>query len=229
MKIKKIITQQNKFFNLKLLKTKIYTEKLGYPKRKLIELSLKKAFHIIYKFHATNKKILFFGAPLKKNTQIKHLLKSTKHTFLPKEVWVNGAISNSFSIIKHLFKRQKLGNFNKKKSKFLFKLNIKYDLIIVLNKNFNELELKEFLSKRIPIITIDSNVNSLNSNSSTYKILGNFNTNNKKIQDNYFYTILKTIFKKAKKNKKIYSSKKRRFINNKKNEFFKKASTNTLI
>ena len=194
MKIKKIITTQNKLFNLKLLKTKNYTKLFFYNiKIKTIKLSLKKSLDIIYKFHTTNKKILFIGTPLKKNKQIKKLLKNTKHTFLPEKMWVNGAMSNSSSIIRHLFKKQKLDNFKKKKPKLKFK----YNLIVFIKELSNESLLKELLFKQIPIISLSNNANF---NSATYKTLGNFYLNYKqKSQNNYFFTILNNIFKKAKK------------------------------
>ena len=214
MKIKRIIAKPNKLFSLKLLKTKIYTEKkLNTIKIKMLKLSFKKAFHIIYKFHIMNKKILFVGTPIKENKQIKQLLKNTTHTFLPKSVWIDGAISNSSSIIKHLFKRHKLKNLSKKKSTVLFRLNRKYDLIVILNNSLNKTALKESLNKRVPIISVNYYLNSLSFNPSTYKILDNFNSDRNKTRNHYFYTILNTIFKKAKKNKKkIIFSKKRRFV-----------------
>ena len=82
MKLHKI--NFNKVFNLKLLKTKVYTKqkKINHNKNKMVELHLKKAFSIIYKYHTTNKKILFIGTPVNKNQQFNHLLLNTNHIFI---------------------------------------------------------------------------------------------------------------------------------------------------
>ena len=117
---------------------------------------------------------------MKENRRLKHLLVNTHHTFLPESMWINGAISNSSAIIKHLFKQPKLNTSNKKKSDYLFKINNNYNLIIVLNEKSNNLILKESLTKRIPIISLNCSDNLLNFNPATYKILGNFSLEHKK-------------------------------------------------
>jgi hypothetical protein len=200
----KINTKQKNLFNLQLLKTKINTKqkKIKNINIKTLELHLKKALHIIYKFHTANKKILFIGTPSKKRNQLKYLLNKTQHTFLPKSIWIDGAISNSSSIIKHLFKRHQLNNIAKKKLDYLFKLNKNHNLIVVFNGTSNHSALKEIFSSRIPIISLNYDSTCLNFNPSTYKILGDFNLEYKKTRNNYFYRLLSNLFKKAEKNKK---------------------------
>ena len=199
MKLHKI--NFNKVFNLKLLKTKVYTKqkKINHNKNKMVELHLKKAFSIIYKYHTTNKKILFIGTPVNKNQQFNHLLLNTNHIFIPEFIWINGTISNSYYIFKHLFKQSKLNPMNKKKSNYLFKLDNTYNLIVILNEKLNNIVLKEALTKGIPIISLNCNDTLLNFHPATYQILGNFDLINKKTRNNAFYNILKSILKKAKK------------------------------
>jgi len=66
MKIEKIKNIKNKILKLKLIQTKIYDKKqyLNNIKIEDIEFRLKKILYIIYKYHISNKKILFIGNPL---------------------------------------------------------------------------------------------------------------------------------------------------------------------
>lgn len=214
MKIKKLNSNYKKLFNLKILKTKIFSrsEKIKNIKTNKIELYLKKVFHIIYKFHTADKKILFIEKDTQKNNELKRLVGKTKHTILPSSVWMAGAINNSLSIIKHLVADNRLIKSKKQKSNTLFnKINKHYDLIVILDNTFNPTTLKEFLGRHAPIITLNSNIDSLRFYTATYKILGNFNLKYKKTRNDFFYTILNSIFKKAQKFKYFKRQQQNRF------------------
>ena len=154
MKIATLRKYKTKLLRLKLLKTKIYKnkKKIDYLYLKNIEVRLKKILHIIYRFHATNKKILFIGTPLKLDKQIKQLLKRKKHSFIPESIWMNGVITNSKSSFKHLLKRHSFTN--DATSEFLFDLKNRINLIVILNENFNQVALKESSLKRVLTILL---------------------------------------------------------------------------
>jgi len=220
MKIKKIEKYQNKLLKLKLIQTKIYNKKqhLNNIKIEDIEYRLKKIFYIIYKYHIFNKRVLFVGAPLTINSQIKNLVKFTKHILIPKDIWVRGAISNKISCFKHLSKNQKASN--NKISELLFQLRKSIDLIVIFGESENLNVLNEGYVSRIPIISINSNFNT-QQNKPTYKVPGNFRFTNKKVLDNFFYSILISTLKKGNNYKKI--AKKRNTVRS-----YKKSSFNSL-
>ena len=65
MKLNKITIYQSKLFKLKLIQTKIYKKnEHNFIKIEEIYSRLKKALHIIYKYHINNKRIVFIGTPL---------------------------------------------------------------------------------------------------------------------------------------------------------------------
>ena len=197
MKINNLNLNSKKLFNLRLLKTGVGLEKINSNKIKAIELHIKKALHIIYKFHIANKRILFIEGNFKEKNQLKNLLAKTSHTFLPRTVWVNGAIGNSVSILKHLVRRHHLKKTKKNESQDLFKISKNYNLIVLLDEKSNFSVLTESLKKRVPIIILNSKKISLNFNAGTYNMLVNFGL--KKSRNNTFYAILTSLFKKAKK------------------------------
>ena len=206
MKIKKITKYQNKLLKLKLIKTKIYNKKqhLNNIKIEDIEYRLKKIFYIIYKYHIFDKRILFVGAPLNVNSKIKNLFKNTKHILIPKSVWIRGAISNKKSCFKHLSKNHKISK--NKLSELLFQLKKSIDLIIIFEESNNLNVLDEGYISRIPIISLNSNLE-IQYNKSSYKVPGNFQFTNKKIRDNFFYSILISTLKKGNKHKRIMKKK----------------------
>lgn len=202
MKIATLKKYKTKLLKLKLLKTKIYKnkKKFNYLYLKNIEIRLKKILHIIYKFHATNKKILFVGTPLKLSKQIRQLLKRKKHSFIPESVWMSGVITNSESSFKHLFKKHTFTNDTTLKP--LFNLKNQIDLIIILNENFSQAALKESSLKRVTTISLNSEYDTFNFNLATYKVSGNYNFTRKIIRNNFFFLLLNSIFKKAERLKK---------------------------
>ena len=197
MKIITLTKYKTKLLKLKLLKTKVYRNKknFNYALLKTIETRLKKALHVVYKFHVANKKILFIGTPLQLNNKIKQLLKYKKHSFIPESIWMNGIITNSKASFKHLLKRH-IGS-NNKLSKFLFNLKNQVDLIVILNEKANLSALGESSLKRVPIISLDSNYSLSNRNLTTYKVIGSYRFVNKNIRNNLFFLLLSSLLKKA--------------------------------
>ena len=169
--------------------------------------------HVIYKFHANNKKILFVGTPFKLNNQIKQLLKGKKHSFVPESVWMGGVITNAASSFKHLVKRHAMSN--DRTSRLLFSLRNQADLIIVLNENCNITALTEGSLKRVPTISLNTTYNLTDSSLSTYKVPGNYNFSTKEVRTNLFFLLLNSLLKKAERarenqiNQKGFKRKKR--------------------
>jgi ribosomal protein S2 len=196
MKIKNIIKYKNKLLKLKLIKTKIYKKKDHLTNTRIedIEYRLKKALHVIYKYHINNKRILFIGVPVHTDKETKNLINSTKHTFIPESAWVNGIITNKISCSKYLSENPKATA--NKSSKLLLTLRSKSDLVVVFDKVTDKDALNESYLARIPIISLNCDLNLLE-NKSTYKIPGNFNFTKKKVRNDFFFSILKATFKKA--------------------------------
>src|SRR6478672_3789437 len=128
MKIVKITKYRSKLVKLKLIKTKIYKKNNhDFIKIEDIISRLKKALHIIYKYHTNNKRILFVGTPSHLDEKLKNLIKSTKHIYVPESVWMNGILTNQQSCFKYLFKNQE--SINRKISTILFETKKRSDLI----------------------------------------------------------------------------------------------------
>jgi ribosomal protein S2 len=196
MKIKNITKYKNKLLRLKLIKTKIYKNEdlLINTRIEDIEYRLKKALHIIYKYHIYNKRILFVGVPESTSKEIKYLINNTKHTFIPESTWINGILTNKMSCFKYLSKNPKAANSNT--SKLLFKLRNKSELIVIFDKVMDTTALNEGYVARIPIISLNCDFANLKAKS-TYKVPGNFKFTKKKVRDNFFFSVLKATFKKA--------------------------------
>jgi ribosomal protein S2 len=196
MKIKNIIQYKNKLLKLKLIKTKIYKKKDHLINTRIedIEYRLKKALHVIYKYHINNKRILFIGVPVHTDKETKSLINSTKHTFIPESTWINGIITNKVSCFKYLSENTKA--IANKSSKLLFKLKNKSDLIVVFDEVTDKDALNEGYLARIPVISLNCDLNLLK-NKSTYKVPGNFKFTKKKVRNDFFFSILKATFKKA--------------------------------
>jgi ribosomal protein S2 len=80
---------------------------------------------------------------------------------------VNGIITNKISCFKYLSENPKAAN---KSSKLLFKLRNKSDLVVVFDKVTDKDALNESYLARIPVISLNCDLNLLK-NKSTYKIL----------------------------------------------------------
>jgi len=193
MKIVKITKYRSKLVKLKLIKTKIYKKNNhDFIKIEDIISRLKKALHIIYKYHTNNKRILFVGTPSHLDEKLKNLIKSTKHIYVPESVWMNGILTNQQSCFKYLFKNQE--SINRKISTILFETKKRSDLIVILDSSINTGALNEGYLTRTPVISLNSSNLDIKS---SYKIPGNFKFTNKKTRNNFFYSMLKATFKKA--------------------------------
>jgi ribosomal protein S2 len=196
MKIKKIEQHSTKLMKLKILQTKIYDKKQYLTNNKIedIEYRLKKIFYIVYKYHIFNKRILFVGLPSTMNSKITNLLKSSKHISIPENIWVRGAISNKKACFKHISKHNKTSST--KISELIFQLKKSIDLVIFFEKSANPDVLNESYISRIPVISISNNLDIQNVKAS-YKVSGNFHFDNKKVLDNFFYSLLFATLKKG--------------------------------
>lgn len=216
MKVNKITRYQSKLIKLKLIKTKIYKKNdNNFIKIEDIISRLKKALHIIYKYHINNKRISFIGTSLYLDEKLKSLLKNTKHTYIPESAWMNGIFTNQQSCFRYLSKNQK--SINRKIYTILFKTKKKSDLIIIMDSSVNLNALNEGYLTRTPIISLNLNFLDNLDVKSSYKIPGNFKFTNKKIRNNFFYSMLEAIFKKAQIN-----SEKEKKIKHIKIPFFRK-------
>ena len=145
---------------------------------------------------------MFLGTPLQIIPQFKKVLINTKHFVIPKSVWMNGVITNKVLFFKHLSKNTKITN--NKISEFIFQFKKNIDLIVLFNNSFKNALNEGYLAK-IPIISLNSNLNVQNLKIN-YKIPGDFKFSNKQILDNFFYSILITVLKKGNKSKKFYNN-----------------------
>ena len=207
MKIRKIKKFQYTLLKLNLIKDQVYKKKIqknNYDdvfniKTEIIELHLKRALQIIYKYHINHKKILFIGVPQNFQKKFSNILKKTKHIAIPKSIWINGVLSNRSAIFRHLYlKRQK--NIEKKMRlqnktiSFLMSVIRQPDLIIIFNQDLEKNALNETYKLKLPIITLNSNL--FFDTKSSYKIPGNFQSIYKKTYHAVFL-ILISILKKA--------------------------------
>lgn len=190
----------NKLIQLQILK--LYYKKKAYNFKhslKQIEIHLNKISNIIYKYHMTNKKILFIGFP----KDFIQILQNTKHIIIPEHIWFNGMLSNRRSNFSNSTKQMRIPM---EIHKLLFKLKKQLDMVVVYNLTNKATAIDESFISRLPVITLNRNSDFLK-NRATYKAPGNYSLINKKIQNNeLFYSFLKTTLKKAilnKKNKKF--------------------------
>ena len=181
MKIKKINKYKTKLIDLKLINTKILNKKNLFENTNLKEIKyqLKKSLQVIYKYHITDKKILFIGNLTQLNNNIK--LKYMNHTWINEYNLKNGLVTNNNSI------------------------SNPYDLIVILNYQYSKSIVNEAESLKIPTICLNINLNIMDINC-LYKIPGNFKFSEKPIRNKFFFTMLEATIKKANyfKNKKKY-------------------------
>jgi hypothetical protein len=87
MKVKKTNQSQNLIINLKFLQTKNY---FAYNlKFKNIQSKFIKGLKIVYKYNIYNKKIFFLNVCSTIAVIIKHLIKKTKHKYIPNFILLN--------------------------------------------------------------------------------------------------------------------------------------------
>lgn len=189
MKIKRVVNNKSKLLRIKLIKSRTYKKKHYLQNITLedMEYRLKKALYVIYSYHINNKQIMFVGNPLQINKEIKKILQNSKHIFIPKDAWINGVITNQNTSFKSLLKKQKKDSTNL--SKRLLELKKKSDLIVIMDKEIDANALNESYISRIPVISLNSLLSTLNGKSS-YKVPGNFISPKNTVTDNFFYSIL---------------------------------------
>lgn len=212
----KIQRYNSKLIQLQILK--LYYQKNRNNSRtslKQIEIHLNKISNIIYKYHLTNRKILFVGFP----KSFSDILRGTKHLLVPESIWFNGMLTNRTinpSNQQTLSKKQMRIPINI--HQLLLKLRKKLDLIIVYNLDSRATAVEESYLARIPVVTISKDLDIIDSNA-TYKAPGNYSfINERKVNNNVFYSIIKTTLSRAIATKKIKNLK-FRSINN---DFFQK-------
>lgn len=195
MKIRYTKLKKNKLLKLSFLKNKIYKKtNNNFLISNEILLRFKQSLQIIYKYHINKKKILFIGFPPKLNYKFNNILKNTNHILISNFFWINGLLTNYSSCLKYYFRNQ--NSINNLLSKIIFKFNKKIDLIVLLNSNYKKNILNESYTAKIPIIVFD-NFSTMFDLKSSYKIIGNFKFSQKNNNNNFFYSIFNSIFKKA--------------------------------
>lgn len=205
MKIKKDKNlNKYKLIKLRIIKARIY-KKPHYLKNIVledIETRLKKALHIIFRYHMNDKRILFVGNPLNINKKIKKLLKKTYHTFIPKHAWVNGIVTNRKLTVKPVEKNNSLIRPLAKK---LLQLKRKNDLVVIMDSKFEHNALKESHAVRLPVISLNCDLSPSNSNAvSSYKIPGDFILQQQEIENSFFYSVLSTVLLKSTRRIKLF-------------------------
>lgn len=203
MKIKKIENNKYKLLKLKILQSKIIKKNhiINNITLETIESRLKKALQLIYLYHVNNKKILFVGNPLNINKEIIKILKNTNHVFIPKSAWIAGFLTNNKASFKLLLKKNSNLNLI---SQRLVQLKNKSDLIVIMDQKLDQIALEESYSSKIPVISLNNNLNIFDFKSN-YKVPGNFIFSKNKLKNNFFYSILISTLKKSILIKKKFS------------------------
>ena len=206
--IKKIRKQKNKLIQLQILKTYYNRKSSNFENNlKQIQIHLNKISNIIYKYHLTNKKILFLGLP----KDFKKTIKNTKHLLIPEFAWFNGLLNNRLN---------EKSNISLNTFKLLTSLRKKIDLIVIANFKSKSTAIKESYIARIPVITMNHKL-SFSNYKTTYTAISNYSLINEKMEpNNLFFSIIKATLNKAKKIKKI--SKIENLKTSKKTKFYKK-------
>jgi len=209
MKIKKVEKYSSKLLKLQLLKTKTFSKK-QYPQNisiEDIECRLKTALQILYKYNINNKRIAFVGTPHNISRDTAFLLKTTKHILIPELAWVNGILTNQTSSFKFLISNQK--RINSKLSEALFKLKKRVDLVVILDKFTNTHALNESYDARIPVISLNNEID-LTDSKSVYKVPGNFKFTGKTSKNSLFFSVLLASLNSKFKLKKTYHVRKKK-------------------
>lgn len=149
MKLKKLSYLKYKLIKIEFFKSKLYRKSL--QSFDLAETYLKKAISIIFQYHMKNKKILFVGVNKKIQNKYKHVLKKTKHLFLPEKYWIKGLLTNKVTVFKYIKK-----SFSSTKIKNYFLLKKSPNLIVIFNKQSQASIIKEAIKLKIPVIVLNS-------------------------------------------------------------------------
>nr|YP_010233616.1 ribosomal protein S2 [Pleurosigma inscriptura]QSZ78233.1 ribosomal protein S2 [Pleurosigma inscriptura] len=182
---------------LQILKSKIYRKNIDLKFKNnfepnKIQLYIKKIAHIIYEFHIMNKRILFLNFPKNIEKKLIKNLKSPQHIFISCENFLNGIISNQKINFQQSNKLQKVIKNNSK-----IKISAKklIDLIVIYNPLSSLNSDKKLYISQIPTITINENFNNNLNLKQNYKLIGHFKFIEKQVNNNLFFSILKSILK----------------------------------
>jgi ribosomal protein S2 len=198
MKIKK------QFFNtkltkLKLLESRIYPNKFNTSLKNTETIyNFKKACTIIYKYHIYRKKILFVGKNLTSKFNFRKLLRGSNHHMLPKSVWTNGIITNRAMRFQYLNKNKK--TVGKKSYKYLSELNLRFDLIVILDSDYKKNIIKECYQSYTPVIFLGDCLTNEHAKFN-YNIPISFPSLETKVRNKFFYLLLFALLKKLKRTK----------------------------
>ena len=201
MKVKKVRIKQ--LLKLNLLRSKVYE----HPVKKMkfdnlidsnlnqIIVNIKKALQIIFQYHQIEKRILFVGLPYKLESKINRY---TRHVGIPKNLNVQGMISNSDW---KLLKKDKNLNkaWMKQSPKFLLpKLSKRLDLIVLFEHDKSKAILSEAEIAKIPLISFGTDLNT-ETGAASYRVEGNFKNVLTAPNKNIFFMGLNFLFKDLKK------------------------------
>lgn len=200
MKLKKIKIKSQRLFELHLMKSRIYEQPIeksfsrSLPNVDLtnIIVNFKTALSVIFKYHTSNKRILFIGVSKSMGTILN---RKSQHVAISrsldmKKVRLETMFKNNFSSDKQI---SKLENFS-----LLPKLTHKPDLLVVFEQNRSnsdfEAIVQESYTNRIPIIKFNSNLQE-RSKIHSYSVPGNVKGFSSKIIDSLFSVLVNTVIK----------------------------------
>jgi len=200
-----------KFTNLSM---HIQILKLSYKKNsfyskfslKFTEVFLNKIAQIIYRFHFSNKKMVFLGFP----SHFFQILKKTKHVVIPERIWYNNIFRDNNTLFLKIKKKKIPNNMLKQ----ILKLKKKTDLVILYNLSNNTTAIKESYLARIPTITIYDKLNIVN-HQTISESTGNYNFVSEKIENtNFFFSFIEAVLRKVTKSKPLARKQKEGLIKN---------------
>lgn len=201
MKVEKIETKKHKLLKLNLLKSKILKKDHYYKGLTLenLEVRVKKALYIVWRYHIRNKRILFVGNPKNINAKLIKLFKKTKHIVTPMRAWIAGVITNRKSPSEYLSEENK-----NKVVRQLANLRKEINLIVIVDEKLDQIAVNESYNSRIPTITFNSNLEVFE-NKIDYKVPGNFLEVKNSINNSLLYSILIAVLGKANAMKHKYA------------------------
>lgn len=159
MKLISDSSQKYKLIKYYLLKYQVYLNTKNSNKNSVnilieaIEMYFKQSLKIIYEYHVKQKKILFIGFPINSQILTNDILKTTSHSFMSENVWINGILSNIKYVKKH---NKNLSNIEIKR--VLNDLHNRPDLVVLFNTKNNYQIIKEINNLKIPIISFNYSI-----------------------------------------------------------------------
>jgi len=200
MKIKNVKIKQ--LLKLHLLRSKVYE----HPIKKIkfdslidsnlnqIIVDIKKVLQVIFQYHKADKRILFVGLPYKLESKINQ---QTKHVAIPKNLEVQGMISNceqkAFKIDINSTK-----TWAKKSPKALLpKLAKRLDLVVLFDHEKRRTIVSEAGIAKIPLISFGPHFNDVGTVS--YRVEGNFKNLLTAPNKNIFFMGLNFLFRDLRK------------------------------